>query len=282
MGELSLLDGRPLWYSLSVRSAVVKVACLELSVLREYFHGTGGDIEALLRVAAEADRNLYSIAVQQQVRPPPAAASLLCSSRDRSVASPFSLQALLILSGDLELSMFTPSMKALIKHVMGMGSHLKQHRGDHQTGGDDSAGETTVSVSKPEDFASGIVDMSRLARSAADLLEDLSRSNPMGATASEIRQTTRCVMIRQSRRDCCALRWAVQGPLRLGCALWYWHPMRTFGSRASSKHSYVGDSSGMLRSLSRGRHWYMICTLDLKSANSSTRPLPSPCGTRVS
>ena len=65
-GELSLLAGRPLWYSLSVHSAAVKVACLELSVLREYFHEMDR-VEDLMQIAAEVDRTLYSIVVQQQV-----------------------------------------------------------------------------------------------------------------------------------------------------------------------------------------------------------------------
>ena len=66
VGELSLLADRPLWYSVMVRSAIVRVACLDLSVLRSYFEERG-ETEAIMRVAAEADRHLYSSAVQEQV-----------------------------------------------------------------------------------------------------------------------------------------------------------------------------------------------------------------------
>ena len=45
---------------------MVKVACLELSVIHEYFHEMDR-VEDLMQVAAEADRTLYSIVVQQQV-----------------------------------------------------------------------------------------------------------------------------------------------------------------------------------------------------------------------
>lgn len=49
-----------------VRSAIVRVACLDLQVLQTYFEERG-EVEVLLKMAAEADRRLYSSAVQEQV-----------------------------------------------------------------------------------------------------------------------------------------------------------------------------------------------------------------------
>ena len=46
----------------------MRVACLELAALRDYLSGQEGSIEAMMHSAAEADRQLYSLAVQQQVR----------------------------------------------------------------------------------------------------------------------------------------------------------------------------------------------------------------------
>ena len=46
----------------------MRVACLDLAALRDYLSGQEGSIEAMMHSAAEADRQLYSLAVQQQVR----------------------------------------------------------------------------------------------------------------------------------------------------------------------------------------------------------------------
>ena len=67
-------------------------------------------------------------------------------------------QVLLIRSGGLDLSMFTPSMKALIKHVMGMGP-LRQHG---EAGGGEGEGEASPDRAAP--FAPVVVDTSHLAR----------------------------------------------------------------------------------------------------------------------
>ena len=69
-------------------------------------------------------------------------------------------QVLLIRSGSLDLSMFTPSMKALIKHVMGMGP-LRQHG---EAGGGEGEGNGEASSDRAAPFAPVVVDTSRLAR----------------------------------------------------------------------------------------------------------------------
>ena len=99
----------------------------------------------------------------------------------------------MILSGELELSMFTPSMRALIKHVVGMGSHLKQQSNQNQTGGGSSDGGrgSAAHEIKPSAFMPVIVDMSRVARDTVELVGDLSRPNPVQATALEIKETMR-------------------------------------------------------------------------------------------
>lgn len=120
-GELSLLPGRPLWYSLVVRSATARVASVELQPLLEYFHNEGPYVlQELLHIAAHLDQQLYSTCIQRQAQA--------------------------VQSGELELSMFNPDMKSLIKHILDMGSldmtdlGVAAAQGKGGAGGDADAG----------------------------------------------------------------------------------------------------------------------------------------------
>ncbi|GAX79872.1 hypothetical protein CEUSTIGMA_g7312.t1 [Chlamydomonas eustigma] len=101
-GELSLLSDRELWYTMTVVSTTAEIVCVDHLALLEYFEAEshsesgGPGVKEMLVAVAEEDRRLYSLAVQRQ--------------------------ALMIQSGELELSMFNPSMKALLKHVMDLGN----------------------------------------------------------------------------------------------------------------------------------------------------------------